>query len=66
MLRGWLVEAKQQGELKDGAEPEEIATLLVVALNGAAPLFAASRDPAIWRQTLAQLRGYLQNLRKEC
>ena len=31
-------------------------------MNGAAPLYAASHDPAIWQQTLAQLNLYMQCL----
>jgi TetR/AcrR family transcriptional repressor of nem operon len=44
---------------------QEIATFLVVSLNGAAPLYAASKDPGVWRDTLVQLRYYLKSLRKE-
>jgi hypothetical protein len=36
----------------------------MVSLNGAAPLYAASQDPAAWRETLAQLHFYLKQLRK--
>jgi TetR/AcrR family transcriptional regulator, transcriptional repressor for nem operon len=42
-----------------------IANFLVISLNGAAPLYAASRDPAIWQQTLAQLHLYLKCLSKQ-
>jgi TetR/AcrR family transcriptional regulator, transcriptional repressor for nem operon len=64
LLRRWLEEAEQQGILKEGLNPAEIANFLVTSLNGAAPLYAASHDPAVWQQTLAQLHFYLQSLRK--
>ncbi len=68
LLRRWLEEAADQGLLKEGLNPAEIANFLVISLNGAAPLYAASQDPAVWQQTLVQLRFYLQSLRKssEC
>lgn len=64
LLRRWLEEAAQQGLLKEGLNPPEIANFLVISLNGAAPLYAASQDPAVWQQTLGQLHFYLQSLRK--
>jgi TetR/AcrR family transcriptional repressor of nem operon len=64
LLRLWLEEAEQQGMLRNGLNPQEIAHFIVVSLNGAAPLYAASQDPAVWQQTLAQLHFYLQSLRK--
>jgi TetR/AcrR family transcriptional regulator, transcriptional repressor for nem operon len=63
-LRLWLEEAEQQGRLKEGLSLEEIADFLVIAVNGAAPLYAASQDPAVWQHTLAQLRFYIKSLRK--
>jgi TetR/AcrR family transcriptional repressor of nem operon len=65
LLRLWLEEAEQQDRLKGGLNLSEIANFIVTSLSGAAPLYAASHDPAVWRQTLAQLRGYLRCLRKE-
>lgn len=64
LLRLWLEEAEQQGMLRDGLNPGAIANFIVISLNGAAPLYAASKDPGVWRQTLAQLRYYLKSLRK--
>jgi AcrR family transcriptional regulator len=64
LLRLWLEEAEQQGMLRDGLNLGEIANFLVISLNGAAPLYAASQDPAVWQQTLTQLHFYLQQLRK--
>jgi TetR/AcrR family transcriptional repressor of nem operon len=63
-LRLWLTEAEQQGMLKDGLSLDEIADFLVVALNGAAPLYAASQEPAVWQHTMAQLHFYINSLRK--
>ena len=64
LIRLWLEEAQQQGLLKEGLNLPEIANFLVISLNGAAPLYAASKDPAMWQQTLAQLHYYLDTLRK--
>ena len=50
--------------LQAGLNFKEIATFIMVSLNGAAPLYAASQDPAVWRETLAQLHFYLNQLRK--
>ena len=43
LLRQWLEEARQQGRLREGLRPEEIADFLVISMNGAAPLYAASQ-----------------------
>jgi TetR/AcrR family transcriptional repressor of nem operon len=64
LIRRWLEEAAQQGILREGLNPAEIGDFILISLNGAAPLYAASQDPAIWRHTLAQLHFYLQSLRK--
>jgi len=64
LLRRWLEEAEQQGMLKEGLNLDEIANFLVISLNGAAPLYAASKDPAVWQQTMAQLLFYLHCLRE--
>jgi TetR/AcrR family transcriptional repressor of nem operon len=65
LLRQWLQEAEQRGMLREGLNLDEIANFLVITLNGAAPLYAASQDPAVWQQTMAQLGFYLKSLRKE-
>jgi len=65
LLRQWLEEAEQKGVLREGLNLDGIATFLVISLNGAAPLYAASRDPAIWQQTLAQLHFYIKCLSKQ-
>lgn len=65
LIRLWLEEAGQKGMLQERLNLPEIANFLVISLNGAAPLYAASGDSEVWRQTLAQLRYYLQTLRKQ-
>jgi TetR/AcrR family transcriptional regulator, transcriptional repressor for nem operon len=64
LLCRWLAEAQQQGRLRDGLRLDEVADFLVISLNGAAPLYAASQDPAVWQHTLAQLHAYLKCLSK--
>jgi len=64
LLGRWLEEAAQQGLLREGLNFREIANFMVIAVNGAAPLYAASKEPAVWQETLAQLRFYIQSLRK--
>lgn len=64
LLRLWLEEAEQKGMLRDGLNLGEIANFMVISLNGAPPLYAASKDPAVWQQTMSQLHFYIQHLRK--
>jgi TetR/AcrR family transcriptional regulator, transcriptional repressor for nem operon len=64
LLRLWLEEAEQKSMLRDGLNLDGIANFLVISLNGTAPLYAASQDPAVWQQTLAQLQLYMQCLKK--
>jgi TetR/AcrR family transcriptional repressor of nem operon len=65
LLRRWLEEAAGQGLIKEGVNLNEVANFMVISLNGAAPLYAASKDPAVWQQTLTQMRYYNQSLRRE-
>jgi TetR/AcrR family transcriptional regulator, transcriptional repressor for nem operon len=65
LLRRWLEEAEQQGVLRDGLDLDGIATFLVISMNGAAPLYAASHDQAVWQQTLAQLQLYMKCLSQQ-
>lgn len=64
LLHSWLVEAEQQGRLREGLNLSAIANFIVISLNGAAPLYSSSQDPAVWQQTMAQLHFYLNSLRK--
>lgn len=64
LLRRWLEEAASRGLIKEGLNLDEIANFMVISVNGAAPLYAASKDPAVWQHTLSQMRFYIQSLRK--
>ena len=64
MLRRWLEEAEARGMIEEGLDLKEIANFIVISVNGAAPLYAASRDPLIWKQTISQLHHYIEQLRK--
>jgi hypothetical protein len=63
LLQTWLREADQQKMLKVGLNFREIADFLVISMNGASALYTASRDPSIWKQTIIQLRFYIDQLR---
>ncbi|MDH3827751.1 MAG: hypothetical protein OET21_10060, partial [Desulfobacterales bacterium] len=60
----WLEQAEQQGLLKENLNFNEIANYIIISLNGAAALYAPSRDPAILAQTVSQLHFYIQQLKK--
>ncbi len=64
LIRDWLKEAEQKRILKDGLDLDEIAHFIVISLNGAAPLYAATRDSRVWKQTVSQLRYYIDQLRR--
>ena len=64
LLCNWLEQAEQQGLLKEDLIFNEIANYIIISLNGAAALYASSRDPAVLDQTLSQLRFYIQQLKK--
>jgi len=64
MLRLWLEEAEAKGMLKEGIDLKEVANFIIISVNGAAPLYAASRDPMIWKQTISQLHHYIGQLKK--
>jgi len=64
LLCTWLAQADQQGMLKPDLNFKEIANYIIIALNGAAALYAANRDPAILDQTVSQLRFYIRQLEK--
>lgn len=65
LMKSWIEEADERGLLRPGIDPEEVATAILVALNGVAALYAATRNPLYWELTLKQLRTYLHSLRKE-
>ena len=64
LIRGWLKEADQKEMLKDGLDLDEIAHFIIISLNGAAPLYAATRDSRVWKQTISQLHYYINQLRR--
>jgi TetR/AcrR family transcriptional repressor of nem operon len=64
LLCAWLKEADQQGQLKENLNFSEIASYVVIGLNGAAALYGSSRNPAILDQTLSQIRFYIRQLKK--
>jgi AcrR family transcriptional regulator len=64
LLCAWLEQADQQEMLKANLNFKEIANYIIISLNGAAALYASSRDPAILDQTVNQLRFYIRQLEK--
>ena len=65
LFQDWLREADDNGQLRAGLDFKEVANFIVITLNGAATLFAASRDKAMLRRTNRQLQIYLTLLRKD-
>ena len=63
LLRNWLEQAEQLGLLKKGLNFREIADYIIISLNGAAALYASSRNPAVLDHTVSQLRFYIRQLK---
>jgi AcrR family transcriptional regulator len=63
LLASWLSEADRKGLLRPGLDLKGIADFLVISINGAAALYSASRDPRVLRETVRQLRSYLDHLK---
>ena len=63
LLCTWLEQAEQKGLLKENLNFNEIANYIIISLNGAAALYASSRDPAILDQTVSQLHFYIRQLK---
>ncbi len=61
LIASWLKEAEQMGMVIPGLDHEEISNFIFITLNGAAALYAATRDPKVWRRTINQLNVYLKN-----
>ena len=59
LFQNWLKEADYVGRLRPDLDFKEVANFIVITLNGAATLFAASRDKAVLRRTNRQLQFYL-------
>jgi TetR/AcrR family transcriptional repressor of nem operon len=64
LLCAWLEQAEQQGLLKENLNFHEIANYIIISLNGAAALYASSREPAVLDQTVSQLHFYIRQLKK--
>lgn len=64
VLTLWLGEADRRGMLKPGLDHREVSRFILVSLNGAAALYAPTKDSMIWKDTVRQLRSYVRNLRK--
>ena len=63
LFRSWLEEADKKGLVKKGLNFKEIADFIVISINGAVTLYSAGRDPDIWKQTISQLKFYINQLK---
>ena len=63
LLQQWLVEAEERGLIRSGLNHREIANFIFISLNGAAALYAVTRDLTILKQTTSQLHHYVQQLK---
>lgn len=64
LFESWLDEAERRGILKPNLDHRQISNFILTSLNGAAALYAPTKDPNIWQDTLKQLRAYIKQLRK--
>ena len=64
LIEKWLSEADAHGMLKPDLDLKGIANFIVISLNGAAPLYAASRDKVVLENTVNQLLYFLFQLKK--
>jgi TetR/AcrR family transcriptional regulator, transcriptional repressor for nem operon len=65
LFRSWLEEADKKGLVKKRLNFKEIADFIVISINGAVTLYSAARDPDIWKQTISQLKFYINQLKIE-
>jgi len=63
LLQQWLVQAESQGQIQPGLNHREIANFIFISLNGAAALYAVTRDDNVLKQTTSQLQHYVQQLK---
>jgi len=63
LLQRWLVQAESQGQIQPGLNHREIANFIFISLNGAAALYAVTRDDSVLKQTTSQLHRYVQQLK---
>lgn len=64
LLNRWLKEADEKNILKPGLNFPEIASFVVISMNGCAALYSATQDPKIWALTFTQLKFYFKQLRR--
>jgi AcrR family transcriptional regulator len=64
MLESWIDEAKQNGLFKEEINTKELGSFIVTSFYGASALYAASKNPEIWKQTMSQLLCYVDSLRQ--
>ncbi len=63
LIQSWLDEAADSGMLKNGLDTRATANYILISLNGAATLYAATRDRTVLRMTGGQIDFYLQQLK---
>jgi TetR/AcrR family transcriptional regulator, transcriptional repressor for nem operon len=63
LLASWIEEALELGILRADVDSREVAEFILTAINGAAVLYAASREPTILEVTIHQLRLHLDCLK---
>ncbi len=63
LLASWLEEAESEGKLRPGVRIKEVADFIVTSVNGAAALYAATRDDRFPRAIEGQLNAYIRMLR---
>jgi AcrR family transcriptional regulator len=64
MLESWIDEAIQNGLFKEKINAKALGSFIVTSFYGTSALYAASRDPEIWKQTMTQLLCYLDSLKQ--
>jgi TetR/AcrR family transcriptional regulator, transcriptional repressor for nem operon len=64
VIESCLKEADQTDMLKPGMNCTEVADFILVSLNGAAALYAATKDRNYWQGTLHQLHTYIDLIKK--
>jgi len=64
LLRTWLEDADDKGLLKEGLNYREISNFIIISLNGAATLYSASKDTSILKETITQMRFYINQLKR--
>ena len=60
LMESCLAEAEKEGIIKPGLDHGEISGFMIIALNGAAALYAATKEPLVWQRTVRQLHSYLE------